>query len=370
MGSAPSAPAVPDPTTTASSQGAADVGTALANSTLDNPNVTSALGSVSYAPSGQYQTVTEPDGSTQQVPRYTETQTLSPQEQTLFDQQAALGSQENTIAAGALTNVGTALQQPVANAAPLQSSAGPVDQAAVQQAIDAQYSLMQPMQNQQHQQLQAQLAAQGISPTGAGNTAYANAQQIQGVNDAADYSAAVGAGDQEQSTLYNEQLQNAALNNSASGQGLSESIAEQNQPINEVTALASGGQASIPQFQAYQGGTVAQNPISQDTYASANLANQQYQAQTAANSAEMGGLFGLGGTAAKALIMSDPALKDDHGTIGMVGKIPVHQFNYKGDPTPLRGFMADEVKKVAPSAVKTTKSGYKAVDYAKALMAA
>lgn len=167
---------------------------------------------------------------------------------------------------------------------------------------------------------------------------------------------------------YNQQMGAAGFNNQAIGQDLSQQAAVQNQSINEISALQHGGQVSQPTFQPYTSSPSEPAPVSQDTYASANLAEQQYQTQLQAQSADMGALFGLGGAALKAIpIPSDPGLKDDHGVVGMLADLPVHEFNYKGDSTPLVGFMADEVEKKEPEAVHKMKNGYKAVDYARAL---
>lgn len=375
--SAPTPPPAPNPITTATAQAQANDQTAIANTALNNPNVVSPLGTVTYAQTGT-QTLTNPDGSTSSVPTYTETQSLSPAEQQLFDQQTQLGSQENTIAAGALTNVQGALQQPIAAPTPVQTSVGSqADIAnATQQAQQAAYTRMQPALNQQQQQLTSQLASQGIAP---GSQAYIQAMQQFGMQQNDAITSSIQTGDTEQAQLYNEALQSAGLNNSGSAQQLQEEIAQQNQPINEVTALASGGQVSMPSFQAYQGGTVAQTPVAQSVYDSANLAEQQYQAQANEAAQENAGLFGLGGSALGALgtaakgsfLFSDPKLKDDHGVVGKVGSLPVHEFNFKGDMTPLRGFMADEVAKEVPSAVKTDEAtGFKKVNYARALAGA
>lgn len=79
-------------------------------------------------------------------------------------------------------------------------------------------------------------------------------------------------------------------------------------------------------------------------------------------------LSGIGSIAS--LIPSDRRLKEDMHVVGRVGKLPVHLYRYKGDPTPRIGFMADEVEKVDPGAVATTNLGFKAVDYGRAATSA
>lgn len=368
---APTPPPTPDPTATASVQGTSNIGTGIANATLNNPNVSNVLGTSTYTIAG-YTPVTQPDGSVTQVPRYQQTQTLSPTQQHLYDQQVALGGQENDIAKGALTNVGNTLQQPLGATDPLQTDLGPQGYAEqVKQAQDAAYAQMKPALDEQSAKLDATLASQGIVP---GSPAYIQAKNQFGMQVNNAISQSVTVGNDQQRALQAQALAEGQFHNSSQAQKLQMEIAAQNQPINEVTALMSGGQVSMPQFQGYTPSQIAGTPYSQDVYNSANLAQQQYQTQsqqTASNNAALASIAGaglgmfrfpLGGATP-----SDPRLKDDHGVVGRVGKIPVHEFNYKGDPTPLRGFMADEVKKVAPKAVSKMKSGFKAVDYAKAL---
>lgn len=516
MGDTPSAPTPPDPIATSSAQGTANVATSIANTAQANANVYTPEGSSTYAQTG-YVSVPEPDGSVSQVPTYTNTQTLSPGQQQLYNKGVQLGNTELTDAQQLANNAGQAIQTPIAPSAPLtmgvnsgvsglqyqlpqnagqiqtsipnnsnqiqtrldnngnqiqtgfnnynsgilqQLGANSDNSEAVNRTIQAQLQLLQPTVSAQNQSLQAQLASQGIAP---GSQAWTTAMTQQGMNVNNLNLAAVAQGNQEQQALYGEQLssgqfQNAAdaqmygqatgaeqnanaalgqqfqqraatgafanaalaqqfgqnaqaagftnaalgqqfgqyaqagqfansanaqaynqgmgaaqFGNQAIGQDLSQQAAVQNQSINEAAALMHGGQVSQPSFQPYQSSPSQPAPVSQDTYASAQLAEQQYQAQLQANAAEMGGMFSMGGSALGALASkvpmfgSDPDLKDDHGVVGMLADLPVHAFNYKGDDTSLYGFMADEVEHVKPEAVRRMKNGYRAVDYGRIL---
>lgn len=98
-------------------------------------------------------------------------------------------------------------------------------------------------------------------------------------------------------------------------------------------------------------------------------ANANYQAASQNASNNMGGLMNLAGTAAMAYA-SDRRLKEDIKKVGDYGRLNVYEFKYIGDDTVHTGFMADEVKEIAPEAVVTMPNGYDAVYYDKAMEAA
>ena len=72
-------------------------------------------------------------------------------------------------------------------------------------------------------------------------------------------------------------------------------------------------------------------------------------------------LSGVGGLATA---FSDRRLKEDDQVVGKIGDLPIHTFKYKGDNQQRIGFMADEVD---PQAVIEHPSGYKMVNYERAL---
>jgi hypothetical protein len=85
----------------------------------------------------------------------------------------------------------------------------------------------------------------------------------------------------------------------------------------------------------------------------------------------LGGIGSLvSGIGSIAGLFSDRRLKEDTHVVGNVGRLPVHLFRYKGDPTPRIGFMADEVERVDPGAVVMTNLGFKAVNYGRAAASA
>ena len=77
----PSAPVPPDPIQTAGAQTGTNVSTAVANSFLNNVNQVTPGGSLTYEPTDTYSWTDPSTNQTYQIPRFTATQTLSPQQQ-------------------------------------------------------------------------------------------------------------------------------------------------------------------------------------------------------------------------------------------------------------------------------------------------
>ncbi len=203
------------------------------------------------------------------------------------------------------------------------------------------------------------------------------ARQQQGFGQQMDmaglYNAALAQ--QQQTALQQAQAQ-AALQNQAFGQAqtaaqfenqvrqqqLAEQMALRAQPLNEIAALMGGSQIQMPQFQGYQGATVAPAPIFGASQAAGNFAQQNYANQVAGYNAQMGGLYDLAGTIGGAVISSDRRLKSNIVRVGThpLG-IGIYEYDIRGERQ--RGVMADEVLEVMPEAVLTGDDGYMMVNY-------
>lgn len=128
--------------------------------------------------------------------------------------------------------------------------------------------------------------------------------------------AAVQAGNQEQNTLFGQNLSqanlqnsvnnqqfgqnlsSANLNNSASAQGLSQALGLYNQPLNSYNALATGAQVTNPTFQSVPTANQANTDV-------AGITNSVYQNELNAYKTQQSGinnLFSLGGTLGGAAI--------------------------------------------------------------------
>jgi len=147
------------------------------------------------------------------------------------------------------------------------------------------------------------------------------------------------------------------------GQAFGELQSIRNQPLNELSALLSGSQVSMPN---YGVNTPSGIPTTDNAgLINANYGQQMQNWQTDRNSwdATVGGLFGLGSAA----IMSDRRTKTD---IEKVGKTddgqPIYSYRYKSGGPIQMGLMAQEVEKKRPDAV-VKKGGIRFVDYGKAL---
>jgi len=310
MGKSP-APTPPDPKKTGAAATGTNVGTAIANTAMRNVNRITPTGNLNYAETG---TKTWHDPFTDQtynVPLYTATETLSPNQQAIFNQgeAAKLG-----LAQGA-----TGIAQNLAN-----RQTGPIDTTAIESRINQLgRQRLDPRFNREQARLESRLANQGLTQ---GSAAWGAEMQNFGQN---------------KNDAYNQ----LALN--GRGQALSEIMAMRNQPINEATALMSGSQVSVPNFG-------INTPSGIPTTNMAGLINKNFdqkmgiwQNQQQTSRAIMGGLFGLLGG------ISDRRLKKDISLIGNNGH-NIYEFRYLWEPddVPLRrGYMAQEILLEAPQAI-------------------
>lgn len=349
--SSPQAPAPPDPAKTASAQTGTNVQTAIANAVLGNADTYGPQGSTKYNQIGS-QTITGPDGQVYQVPKYSQTTTLSPEQQQLYNQQTQLGGSLNNLAIGQTNKLTGLLDQPVnTNGMPAMSGAPSTattdfsaglrgfkgtnysdsltndfskDRTAVEQAL---FNRLNPQLDRDRAALENNLTNQGFQRgTQAFNDAMDQSnrqsndarlaitgqglQEQQGLYGMARDRAGFGSseeqrgfdqamqagqfGSQEQNRAFNTQMSGAQFGNQARQQSLQELLALRNQPINEISALMSGGQVSLPNAPQYNAPQVGNTDIMGATYNSAALQQKQYEQQVSQQNAMMGGLFGLG----------------------------------------------------------------------------
>lgn len=328
----PKAPTPPDPKETSAASTGTNISTAIANSWLNNANQVTPDGTITYTKTGEEQ-ITDPyTGKTYTIPKTTVTTQLSAAQQAIKDQTDKAQLNLGTLA----NNQSSFLNEYMAK--PFDGS----NEAVEARLLELGRKRLDPMIAQQDEALRTRLANQGIMP---GSAAYDRAIQQQG------------------------QITNDAYNSlilSGRGQAFAEAKAVRDQPINEISALLSGSQISSPQAQGFNGATIPTTDNAGLINENYNQRMNNYNQQMAQRNSIVGGLFGLGANLIKA---SDKRLKTDIKKIGKTtdGQ-PLYAYRYKaGGPMQL-GLMAQDVEKKHPGAVITTPSGFKAVDYGKALM--
>lgn len=367
----PDMPTPPDPNVIGEAQTASNVETALANAALGNVNQNTPWGNVSYTSTPGSVTV-----GGQNIPQWTQTTTLSPEQQQLNDlqqQQSLLLGQLGIDQTNSVSNIlGTRYNPQRFNTNAV--TGGPLDiEGELGDAsgdIEARYREMAQRGlgedfDRREESLRSRLANQGINAgteafgselEGLGEQrgdAFARAELMARGQAQADRGQALSELTGERGTNLGEALQQYNLDTTAD-------LAERQNPLNEIIALMSGNQTNPinpgqPGGSAGIGGTnlagIAQNAFGQQM--------QGYQSQQSSNNALLAAL-----ASAAAMMWSDRRLKrdvqywrtDDRGNRW-------YRFHYLDDPpdAPWReGVMADEVP---AHARKFTPSGHWAVDY-------
>jgi len=313
-------PQAPNPYDTAAAQGGMNRDTAITQMQLNGVNQVNPWGNVSYDQTGSNSFV-DSQGNTVNTPQFTQTTTLSPQQQATFDQtQQAEGN------LAGIANDQSAFMQDYLNE-PFEFN----NSDAEQWAYDLASPRIMEQQAQTEAALRATLANKGI---GEGSAAW-NAEMGRMTN------------------ANTDQMNQLAL--TGRGQAFGESMATRNQPINEISALLSGSQVSNP---AQMGAATPSAGVAGVDYT--GLVNQKYQSELASSQGMMGGLFGIGSSIASALPWSDRRLKKDIKRVGDTdGGTPVYTYRYVwGGPVHM-GVMAQDV----PDAAVMTDSGYMKVNY-------
>lgn len=353
------APAAPDPQLTSQAQGAANVDTALAQSFLNQTNVASPFGNVTFTPTGE--TFSVGTGENQRdVPRFQQNIELAPEQQALFRLQNQIGLDSLNLGQRQIGNISDALSgpfDPVAGRVPL-----PTDFSADRQRVeDALFNRgsrrLDERFGRQREDLTAQLASQGIN---SGTEAYSRAfdELSDAENDAFQSLSdqAVLAGGQEQSRLFGMDLSGRA-------RSFEEAAALRAQPVQELAALL-GTSPGVqgPQFSAAPQTGIAPTdvvgPI--NTQFQSQLAN--FNAQNQARAQTLGSVFGLGGSLGAAAILSDRRVKRDIVHVGWLRDLPLYAFRYVGSAVRQVGVMAQDVARTKPDAV-TERDGILHVNY-------
>lgn len=381
--SSPTPPPAPNPTAVAAAQTSSNIDTAKANADLNRVNQVTPWGSLKYsqdpgnggfdqagydAAMKQYQTsvangtangdanghglgltaptkeqFTDPNA----VPTWTATTTLSPEQQSLLDQQNQMSSQLGGLGVSQLGSVANSLSQPLSfGASPAVESGGiqgDIDMSGVPKLVSGddlssdlntqrdslykqQAAYLDPQWQNSDHDLENKLVQQGVMQN---SDAWNKAMDDQSRNKTFAYNqaaqSAITGGGAEQSRLfglglsanqnaYGQAAGNAAFHNTAQNQGFEQSLQARNQsnneimalrnaPLNELSALRSGSQVSAPQFgtspQTNVAGTDVMSPINNAFNAQMGGVN----AQVATNNSNTQAAAGLGTAALSAIAM-------------------------------------------------------------------
>jgi hypothetical protein len=288
--SAPSPPPAPDPVATAKAQSEYNVDAARQQANMNRVNQVTPQGSMTYSqddrgqqwvdqqlaseraaykPSSIWDNAGFDEGAARTrlqaanpyQDQWTATTTLSPEQQRLYDMSTQGQEIYGRAALSQLGQVEGTLSQPFRydvqdrtgqlKYGPDYTGLGDPNQSrdAVQEALLARIN---PDLERERAALESRLANQGITMgSEAWNTGMLD--QSRAANDAR-YGAILNAG-QEQSRMFGLGMQQAGFNNSTVGQaaGMDQSLLQQllalrAQPINEASALLTGGQVQMPQF--------------------------------------------------------------------------------------------------------------------------
>lgn len=310
-------PKAPDPVATAAAQAKMNRETAVTQTGLNAQNQYTPQGSLVYSENGKWS-----DGT----PRFSATQSLSPQEQAIYDLSARTRTN--------MGNIGVEQSDKIRNL--LGTNVDLSNEAVESRLFDLGSKRLNPQFAERESQMRQDLLNRGIRE---GSPAF-----------------------ESEMTRFN-QSRNDAFNELAlrgRGQSVQEILAARNQPLNEISALMSGSQVSTPNFV----GT-PQSQVSGVDYA--GLVANNYNQQVASQNAMLGGLAGLGGSLAGAgarmWAASDRRLKTDIKRVGTLDNgLDVYRYRFKdGGPFQI-GLLADEVGALHPEAVREI-GGYYHVDY-------
>lgn len=361
FGSSP--PPAPNPYVVASAQQAVNVSTAIANSYLQNADVIAPTGTSTFTQTGVYELADpqyDSDGNlvgttTREIPRFTQTISLTTTGQAIFDAEQAMKLQLNTLGTTQLEalagTLGTpfiltglppsaevpaaptlteTISQPRAIATTVGTADTSADRDAVTQAVLArlEYQIGLDRTN-----LDAKLQNSGIFP---GSEAYDNEMRILDFRSTDAGTQAILAGGQEQTRQFQIQYQQAKYTLEASEvdfrqrmlvvdfenrtnlqrfqvlmqvsdfintfreRALQETLAARNQPLNEMTSMLRGGQLQIPSFTGFRAGQVADTPLGQYVYQSAAIDQQNYQMRVQQQNAMISGIAQIAGGIAAA----------------------------------------------------------------------
>lgn len=322
------APKGTPPKETSAAATATNISSGIANAYMTNMDEVTADGTRSFENIGSESVYDPYTKMTNVVPRFRVTTTLSDAQRGIKSQNDRASLNMSTLGANLSGKLGTQLTDNFRLG----------NEATESRLMDLGRKRLDPMFAQKDEALRARLANQGIN---VGSEAYR--REMEGMG-------------QQQNDAYNQLLLNGR------GMASNELLTEDNQRIQQISALMSGGPVSQPVFQS----GVGVSPVA-TTDNAAIIANSDAQKMQAwqQNQAAMGSMIGgIGGL----FKLSDPKVKEDKKKIAETEDgMGIYSYRMKGSPKTEIGLMATEVKRKKPNAVAKGSDGLLRVDYERAL---
>lgn len=250
---APQPAPAPDPKATAAAQSQMNKDTAVAQYGLNATNQITPQGTSTYQQIGKWE-----DGT----PRFEQSTTLNPGEQSIYDTNVQARQNIGNIGATQSAKIGQLLDTPF--------SVGDATNSKISQI---QKGFLDPQWNEAYEGKKTELINAGARP---GSEAYDKGMRDFSTNKQRAY-------DQSYLDSYNTAQQSA--------------LTERNQPLNEISALLSGSQVSMPNFGSTPTPGVAPTDYLGAVNQSLAQSNLGTQMQAQRNAGINSGLFGLGSAA-------------------------------------------------------------------------
>lgn len=278
--SSSSQPTPPNPAAISAGQTQSNVQTAIANAWLNSPNVVTPYGNIATSQIGQQKV------GNQQIPIFSQTQTLSPEQQKIYEQGVQGDTQLNQLGLSQIGRISDAVSKPFDLAA--FGPAPTADNAYRQQQQDALQARLNPQLDRSQAALDQRLANQGIS---LGSQAYNTAQNIEGQNrNDANLGVIAQSG--------NEEAQQYGLQSQAYQQGISNALLQRQQPLQEYSQFTgANNNFAQPNVVGNPGGQIQPTDTQSPQYANYQAQQNIYNQNRNTQNSLYGGLAGLAGSA-------------------------------------------------------------------------
>lgn len=316
---------------------------------------------------------------------WTLTNTLSPEQQALYESNIGNQQKRLDLASGMLdkldlssglgdTNISGVDPGMLGNVLTGLAGGSGMEQNLADTIYRQQTRYLDPQMEQQRSRLMAELADSGFTPGTPGyDQAMRNFMDTSNRSYGAARDSAITQGYSQGNTQYSQKSQLAQLLSGLQNQGFQQAVTRHNIPLSDLASLTSG---AAPQMNFGGGTSQTPNLGSTDIMGAFNQQYQgqlgQYNANVSSNNATTGAIAGLLGSTASqwgpwlAGLLSDARFKDVISRDGETpAGVPLYLWKYKGGKALFRGVMAQDLQEMQPEAVISNPDGTLSVDYSK-----